>query len=419
MRLTGKLSAKKVAKLLSRGEPGNWHDGQGLRLEIRSANSGSWVSRYELNGRERWMGIGPARLFTLAEARERNRRARQKLVDGIDPLDERRAERAAALAAAKRTVTFAEAAAAYLIDNAGKWTNAKHAAQWASSLKTYAEPILGRMPVADITIPDILRVLEQHIDAAPAGKFWDVRRETASRTRGRVETVLNWAAARGYRDGANPATWDVIGEALPGRSARTVKHLAAMPHVEVPALLAALGAREGIAARALAFTALTACRSGEVLGARWSEINFDAKTWTIPSVGMKSGRQHVVPLAKPVLDLLRALPQETGDGGYVFIGRRAGRGLAHTALSEELARSGHAGTVHGLRSAFSSWASERGFASDDIELCLAHSIGSQAERSYKRTTLIDRRGRLMDAWAAFCMTAPVAAAGSNVVGFGR
>jgi hypothetical protein len=220
MMLTGKLTAKRVAKLLSKGEPGNYHDGNGLRLEIRSANSGSWVSRYELNGRERWMGIGPARLFTLAEARERNRRARQKLVDGIDPLDERRAERAAALAAARRTVTFAKAAESYIAGNASKWRNAKHGAQWSATLKTYAFPIIGALSVSDIDVPLILKVLEQHISAEPTGSFWATRTETASRTRGRIEAVLDWATARGLRTGDNPASWKTIGKVLPARSVK-------------------------------------------------------------------------------------------------------------------------------------------------------------------------------------------------------
>ena len=191
MRLTGKLTAKRVAKLLHKGEPGNWHDGNGLRLEIRSANSASWVSRYELNGREHWMGLGPVRAFTLAEARERNRKlVRQKLADGIDPLTERRAAEAAALAAAAKTVTFAEAAEFFIAGNASKWRNVRHGAQWSATLKTYAYPVLGALPVGVIDVPLILKVLEQHVPTEPAGSFWATRTETASRVRGRIRNGL-------------------------------------------------------------------------------------------------------------------------------------------------------------------------------------------------------------------------------------
>ena len=266
LRLTGKLTAKKVAKLLHRGEPGNFHDGNGLRLEIRSANSASWVSRYELNGREHWMGLGPVRAFSLSEARERNRRIRQKLVDGIDPLDERRAERAAKLAAAAKAVTFTEAAESYVAGNASRWRNAKHGSQWSATLRTYVYPILGALPVSAIDVPLILKVLEQHISTEPAGSFWATRTETASRVRGRIEMILDFATARGLRTGDNPAAWKTIGKVLPARGGPKAHH-AALPYAELPAFVAELAKRDGIAARALLFTILTAARSGEVRGA--------------------------------------------------------------------------------------------------------------------------------------------------------
>jgi integrase len=418
MRLTGKLSAKKVAKLLSKGEPGNWHDGQGLRLEIRSANSGSWVSRYEMNGRERWMGLGPARLFTLAEARERNRRARQKLVDGIDPLDERRAERAAALAAAKRTVTFTEAAEAYIAGNAAKWRNPKHGAQWAATLKTYAFPTLGALSVSDIDVPLILKVLEQHVPTEPAGPFWSTRGETASRVRGRIEMILDWATARGLRTGDNPAAWKTIGKVLPARGGKKVVHHAALPYAELPVFVAALAKREGVAAKALLFTILTAARSGESLGARWSEIDLAKKTWTVPAARMKAHVEHAVPLSPAALDLLAALPREAGND-CLFIGRQAARGLAHDAMNDELAALGRRGlTVHGFRSSFRDWAAEQtAFAHDVVETALAHSIGDASERAYRRTKQLPRRRELMNLWARFCMSPP-AIAGNNVVAMG-
>lgn len=418
LRLTGKLTAKKVAKLLHRGEPGNFHDGNGLRLEIRSANSASWVSRYELNGREHWMGLGPVRAFSLSEARERNCRIRQKLVDGIDPLDERRAERAAKLAAAAKAVTFTEAAESYVAGNASRWRNAKHGSQWSATLRTYVYPILGALPVSAIDVPLILKVLEQHISTEPAGSFWATRTETASRVRGRIEMILDFATARGLRTGDNPAAWKTIGKVLPARGGPKAHH-AALPYAELPAFVAELAKRDGIAARALLFTILTAARSGEVRGARWDEIDLAAKTWTIPASRMKAGQEHVVPLSQPVLDLLAALPREAG--GFVFIGRQAGRGLAYGAMGSELAALGRRDlTVHGFRSGFRDWAAEQtAFARDVCEAALAHTVGDASERAYRRTKQLPRRRQLMDQWAAFCISPAVATTGDNVIGLGR
>ena len=421
MRLSGKLSAKKVARLLSKGVRGNHFDGNGLRLEIRSANSGSWVSRYELNGREHWMGLGPVRAFSLSEARARNRRVRQKLADGIDPLDERRAEQAAKLAATTKTVTFITAAELFIASNSSKWRSAKHGSQWAASLQTYAYPIIGALPVSAIDVPLILRVLEQHVAAEPAGTFWSTRTETASRVRGRIEMVLDFALARGLRAGDNPASWRVVGRVLPGRSAATKAHHPALPFAKLPAFLGTLAMREGVAAKALLFTILTAARTNEALGARWEEFDLVAKTWTAPAARMKSHVEHVVPLAPAVLELLAALPREPGGGGgFVFIGSRARRGLTHDAMRRELDALGRRDlTVHGFRSSFRDWSAERtGFKHDVVETALAHVAGSASERAYKRTKQLPRRRELMNLWAAFCLSPTADSAGANVVPIG-
>jgi integrase len=421
MKLSGKLTAKRVAKLLSKGELGNFHDGNGLRLEIRSANSASWVSRYELNGREHWMGLGPVRAFSLAEARERNRKlVRQKLADGIDPLTERKAARAAERAAAAKTVTFTAAAESFIAGHASKWRSAMHARQWTATLKSYVYPIIGALSVSDIDVPLVLKVLGQHIAAAPAGSFWATRTETASRVRGRIEMVLDWATARGLRTGDNPASWKTIGKVLPSRAAKPVNH-PALPYAELPAFVAELAKREGVAAKALLFTILTSARSGETLGSKWSgEINLAAKTWTVPASRMKSGTEHIVPLSPPVIDLLTRLPREPGND-FVFIGSRSGRGVSHDAMFGMLATLGRGDlTVHGFRSSFRDWAAEQtAFSHDVCEAALAHTTGDASERAYRRTKQLPRRRQLMDAWATYCMTAPVAAAGGNVVGFGR
>jgi integrase len=416
MRLTGKLTAKRVAKILHRGEPGNYHDGNGLRLEIRSANSASWVSRYELGGVERWMGLGPVRAFSLAEARERNRTlVRQKLADGVDPLDERHAAKAAERAAAVKMVTFAEAAKSFIASNSSKWRNPRHAAQWAATLKTYVYPIIGSLPVGVIDVPLVLKVLEQRIEIEPKGSFWATRTETASRTRGRIETVLDWATARQYRSGDNPASWKTIGKVLPARDSKKIVHHPALPYAELPAFMAELTPREGIAAKALMFTILTAARSGESLGARWGEIDLTKKIWTVPASRMKAHVEHAVPLSPAVLRLLTSLPREAGND-FVFVGSRSGRGLRHDAMIGELAALGRSDlTVHGFRSSFRDWAAEQtSFSHDVCEAALAHTTGDKSELSYKRTKQLPRRRQLMDTWAAYCVTASLAHTRDNV-----
>ena len=422
MRLSGKLTAKRVAKILARGEPGNWHDGNGLRLEIRSANSGSWVSRYELNGREHWMGLGPVRAFTLAEARERNRKlVRQKLADGIDPLTERRASQAAERAAAAKMITFSEAAESYIAGNASKWRSTRHGAQWSATLRTYVYPIIGALSVSNIDVPLVLKVLEQHISTDPAGSFWKTRTETAGRVRGRIEMVLDWATARGLRTGDNPASWKTIGKVLPARDRKKIEHHPALPYAELPAFTAELAKRGGVAAKALLFTILTAARSGETLGAHWSEIDLVKKVWVVPASRMKAHVEHIVPLSPAAIDLLRALPRESNND-FVFIGSRSGRGVSHDAMSGMLTALGRGDlTIHGFRSSFRDWAAEQtAFSHDVCEAALAHTVGDASTRAYRRTKQLPRRRQLMDAWATYFMTAaPVAAAGDNVVGLGR
>jgi integrase len=418
VRLSGKLTARRVAKILSKGEPGNYHDGNGLRLEIRSNNSASWVSRYELNGVERWMGLGPVRAFSLAEARKRNRTlVRQKLADGVDPLDERHAAKAAERAAAIKMVTFAEAAASFIESNASRWTNPRHGAQWTATLKTYAYPMIGSLPVSTIDVPLVLKVLEQHIDVEPKGSFWATRTETASRTRGRIEMVLDWATARQYRSGDNPASWKTIGKVLPARDPKKVVHHPALPYAELPAFMAELAKRDGVAAKALAFTILTAARSGESLGCRWSEIDLTQKTWTVPANRMKVGVEHIVPLSPAVLELLAGLPRETGND-FTFVGSRSGRGLAHDAMINELHALKRSDlTVHGFRSSFRDWATEQtSFSHDVCEAALAHTTGDTSERAYRRTKQLPRRRQLMDQWATYCTTPRAAAPGTTAIG---
>lgn len=406
---TGNLKSKHVEKLIEAGKPGKHYDGQGLRLEIKGPNNASWVARYQVDGVTRYMGLGSAKTFNLAEARERNRKlVRQKLADGVDPVSTRRAERAARQAEAAKAVTFTDASRRFLEQHNAKWESAKHRSQWENTLRTYAERAIGSLSVADIDVPLVLKVLEQVVKAErgyPAGPLWSARPETANRLRGRIEAVLDWAKARGHRTGDNPAAWEIIGKVLPARGGP--KHHAALPYTEIPAFMASLEERGGVAAKALAFAVLTAARSQEVLKARWSEVDLDAGIWTVPAERMKMRREHRVPLSPPAIELLRSLYHEgNGDGWYLFVGTQADRPLCHTTLQQLLKRMHQPTTVHGFRSSFRDWAGERtGFPHDVCEAALAH-IKGKTERAYQRGDLFSKRRKLMEAWGKFAAAPP-------------
>jgi integrase len=300
-------------------------------------------------------------------------------------------------------------------------TNRKHAAQFLSTLKQYAFPRLGALDVAEIGTPHVLAVLEQKIPASkgnPAGVFWQVRTTTASRVRNRIELILDWASVRGHRPPGAPnvARWrGHLDQVLPapGQVAR-ITHHAAVPYAEIPTLMAELAKREGVAAQALRFTILVSARAGETLGATWNEIDLENALWVISGHRMKSRRPHRVPLAPEAVQLLRGLYTEQNNP-YIFVGPVTLGRLSETALSAVLRRVGRTETVHGLRSSFSDWAHERtGHASHEIELSLAHSVGTDQEKAYRRGDMIDKRRKLMEAWAKFCCSPPAAQTGKVV-----
>ena len=292
------LSAKKVERVKAKGR---YADGTlpGLYLQVSARGAKSWLLRYEIGGRKRWMGLGSASVFSLKEARERGRLARQKIADKIDPLELRRAERVKQAQASARALTFVEAAARYFEANSSAWSNASHRDQFTSSLATYVRPIIGSLDVASIDTADVLRVLEQPVAAErrwPAGGFWHVRTVTADRVRRRIALVLDWASVRGHRlSGApNPARWKGhLDQVLPapGDVAR-IDHHRALPYARVPELMAKLATHQGNAARALAFTILVAARSNEALRAKWSEFDLDGAIWTVPAGRMKNRQPH-------------------------------------------------------------------------------------------------------------------------------
>ena len=392
------LSAKRVAHLK---KPGRYGDGHGLCLQITPSGVKSWLLRYERAGRERWMGLGPLHTVSLQEARERARKARGQLLDGLDPLEARKAEHTRRALEAAKTITFEDAAVAYFNDHEKKWTNAKHRAQFLSTLKAYAFPTIGRLSVADIDTGLVLKSIEE---------IWRTKTETASRVRGRIEAVLDWATVRGYRTGDNPARWHgLISEVLParGKAQKTVHH-AALPFAELPAFMAALRECEGgVGSRALEFTILTAARTGETLGARWTEIDFDEKMWKVPADRMKASREHRVPLSDRAIEILQAMPRETKNP-FVFIGSRRG-GLSNMAMAAVLKRMNRDDiTVHGFRSTFRDWAAERtNYQNQIVEMALAHVVGNKVEAAYRRGDLFNKRRRLMAEWARYSGSEPM------------
>jgi integrase len=402
------LTVKGIAKLTKARRYRDGRDHPGLYLQITPAGVRSWLLRFERNGRERFMGLGPLHTVSLSEARVRARAARLKLLDGIDPIDHRKkAAEASAVEAAKHK-TFAEVAGAYLEAHARDWTNAKHARQWQTSLTKDCKAI-ANLPIAAIDTAHILEVLRP---------IWHRKPETASRTRARIERVIAYAVAAQYRKrtDANPARWDGHLQELLGKKSavkrakreRTGKdgHLPAMPYAEVPGFLAELRQRPGIAARALEFTILTAGRSGEVLGGRWDEVDLEAGTWTVPAGRMKEGVEHRVPLSSRAREILQAVPREANNP-YLFIGQKRGAPLAHMGMLKLLAGSGV--TVHGFRSSFRDWCAERtNYPREVAEMALAHTIPDAVERAYRRGDLFEKRRQLMTQWARYCSSSPVA-----------
>lgn len=397
MRAINKLTAVAIAKTT---KPGRYGDGGGLWLQVSQFGTKAWIFRFMINGKAREMGLGSIETFSLKEARERAREARQLVANGVDPIEKRASEKLANGAASAKLITFSEAASRYLKAHAAAWRNLKHADQWKNTLEAYAKPTIGSLGVADVETSHIVNVLEP---------IWTTKTETASRVRGRIEAILDWATARGFRTGENPARWrGHLDKLLPARGKITkVQHHAALPYGALPAFLEGVRASEYISARALEFTILTAARTGEAIGAKWPEFDLAQKIWTIPGDRMKSGRDHRVPLSDRAVQILDKLPR--GSDQYVFPGAREGKPLSNMAMLEFLRGIDETSelTVHGFRSTFRDWAAEQtNFPRDVAEAALAHVIADKTEAAYRRGDALEKRRKLMNAWARYCTEKP-------------
>jgi len=406
-RLIDKLTPLGVSKAT---KPGYYGDGAGLWLQVSATGSKSWIFRFTLAGKQREMGLGPVHTVSLADARAKAKECRLILLEGKDPLETRKATKLVEALERAKMMTFDQCAAAYIAAHRSGWKNPKHASQWENTLATYASPVIGKMPVALVDTALVVKVLSP---------IWQTKTETATRLRGRIESVLDWATVSKYRQGDNPARWRGHLDNLladPGRSKRT-EHHAALPWQEVGAFMAALRKQEGIAAKAVELAILTACRSGEVRLAAWAEFDLDAALWVIPAERMKAKREHRVPLSAAALALLRSLPR---GGDLVFPGVKSGKPLSDMSLTAVLRRMNRGDiTVHGFRSTFRDWCAESVANSFPREVCehaLAHSLPDKVEAAYRRGDLIEKRTLLMQAWADYCNTIPTAAAVTPIRG---
>jgi len=389
------LSPLEVRRLVT---PGRWSVGgiDGLALQVTATGARSWVLRVSVAGKQREMGLGSFPTVSLAEAREQARSKRAQVRAGEDPLATRQAALAQLVEERRLLKTFKTAAEEYIHQHEKSWKNAKHAAQWTATLQTYVYPLMGEMVVRDITPAHVIQTLEP---------IWTTKTETASRVRSRIELVLDYAGARGLRQGPNPARWrGNLDAALPKASkVAKVAHHPAVPVLSAAAFFSRLRSQPGMGARALEFVILTAARSGEVRGVAWAEINFDAEIWTIPAQRMKAGREHRVALSSQAVDLLKQLGPGAPEA-LVFPGLRGP--LSDMSLTAVMRRMKVDATVHGFRSTFRDWVSDHtDYPREVAEMALAHAVGDKVEAAYRRGDLLARRKSLMEDWARFLLVA--------------
>lgn len=416
-RQIGRLSALTVGKIKKKGL---YPDGGNLYLQVVVSGAKSWIFRYMIDGRARNMGLGALNSVSLAVARDKAADCRKLLSSGIDPLKARKDDQAKAQLIAARSKTFKQCAESYIDAHKVGWRNEKHIWQWGNTLSRFVYPVIGDTPVQDVDVALVTEILEP---------LWNTKTETASRVRGRMEVILDWATSREYRQGENPARWrGHLENLLPKRSkVQKVKHRPALTYSQIGDFITGLEKQGGTAALAMAFTILTAARTSEVIGATWNEFDLQKKTWTVPADRIKAGREHRVPLSEAALKILRTLKsqqEKTGNektDNIIFPGQRQGKPLSNTAMLMLLRRMKRKDiTVHGFRSSFRDWAAEQThFAREVAEAALAHVSGDKVEQAYMRSDLFEKRRQMMDAWARYCATPSAKGKKGNVLNISR
>lgn len=382
----------------ARTEPGYHPDKDGLYLSVSRSGTKSWIFKYNFQGSRHEIGLGSVKAVSLSIARQKSLDLRRQILAGVNPIHTKKAQKQEDNTAKARLMTFGECATAYIKAHKVSWKNSKHVQQWENTIDTYASPVIGHLPVADVDTTLIMKILEP---------IWKSKTVTATRVRARIENVLDWARVAEYRTGENPARWkghlDVM-LAAPSKVSKT-NHFAALPWTEIASFLTALREQVGTSARAVEFAILTSTRSGEVRSATWDEINLDGAVWTIPASRMKAGKEHRVPLSKQAISLLNAMPRQ---GLYVFPGTKENKPLSDMSLSAVLRRmKKDSVTVHGFRSTFRDWCAEHSnFPRAVAEHALAHKLPDKTEAAYQRGDLLTKRVALMQAWADYCDKKP-------------
>jgi integrase len=404
----GKLTAIMVNKVK---EKGCYPDGGNLYLQVSSTGAKSWLFRYMINGKAKNMGLGALNAVSLAEAREKAADARRLIVSGIDPQAEKKAEKQKAKLEDAKKMTFEQCAVAYIDAHKTGWKNAKHIWQWENTLTRFVYPVFGKLPVQDIDVALVLKVLEP---------IWKTKTETANRVRGRIERVLDWASSREYRIGENPARWrGKLENLLPAPSKiKKVVHQPALPYVDISDFMAELATKEGLGAIALQLTILTATRTSETLNAKWSEFDLKKGIWIIPAERMKAGKEHRIPLSDPALKILKNL-HEAKINDFVFPSKKD-KPLSNMAMMMLVRRMERTDfVVHGFRSTFRDWAAEQtNYAWEVAEISISHTVGSKVEAAYRRGDLFEKRQRLMNEWARYCYM-PQPKEGCNILQLGK
>lgn len=398
-KIEGKIKQAQKAANEGVGKPILIGDGGGLTLQITKTGTASWLHRYMRQGKPIAVGLGAYPAVSLKMARAKAEVGRIQLAEGKDPLTEKRAAETVAHLAAAKDKTFDECAAEYIADHRAEWKNAKHAQQWENTIATYASPIIGSRAISGITTADIKRILTP---------IWKTKNETAGRLRGRIESVIDWATAHELRTGDNPARWKGHLEHLLAKSTpenRAEEHHPSLPYANMPKFMTDLTKQEGMSRWSLELLILTACRTSEVIGAQWSELDLVKKLWTIPKERMKAGREHRVPLVKRAIEIIEQVKPFT-NGNYLFPGGKADKPLSNMAMAMLLRRMGYTKiTVHGFRSTFRDYIGEE--TTHDFhtaEAALAHKLKDKVAAAYARSDLFEKRFAMMRDWEQYCLT---------------